>query len=204
MVWEWCCGPKSHQHVPFRITNVIIPPLLCILFLWKRIISGGHSPEACPCPGVTSPCTTYTPTIITPQKCIKCWKAKNCIRVHKSKQMLCPSTSLVWCFSPEIISMHRVPHTKHSRMLSSFIINLPLGRNPIIAFPTRVLSQRECSWYDLFESMFWSKSHKSFLPQTQTLWSHFESIKSTKKMMKHSVTSFNLDYISLYKSIFLI
>lgn len=41
------------------------------------------------------------------------------IAFHKSKQMLCPSTSLVWCFSPEIISLHRVPHTKHSRMLSS-------------------------------------------------------------------------------------
>lgn len=103
----------------FESRTLSSPPLTLHIVLWKRIISGGHSPEACPCPGVTSPCTTDTPTRITPQKCIKCWKAKNCIRVHKSKQMLCPSTSLVWCFSPEIISLHRVPHTKHSRMLSS-------------------------------------------------------------------------------------
>lgn len=195
MVWEWCCGPKSHQHVPFRITNVIIPPLLCIFFgeseSYQVVIVQKHVPAL-----VLPARALQTHPQESPRKSASsAGKAKNCIRVRKSKQMLCPPTSLVWCFSPEIISLHRVPHTKHSRMLSSFIINLPLGSTPRIAFPTSVLLQRECSWYDLFENMFRSKSHQSFLPQTQTLWSHFESIKSTKKMMKHSVTLFNLDYI---------
>ena len=116
----------AHQHVPFRITNVIIPPLLCILFCESK----SHQLLI----------QKHVPALMLPARAKK---YHTCNRVHKSKQMLCPSSLVMFQKSSACVAFHtRIIHERYHQPSTGHVLceskNASCASNPRIVFPTHV------------------------------------------------------------------